>query len=80
MKRIIDARGADDPFEEFEQLIVNDNCSASGGIEVRVDREKTARKLSLFTSILGYENRVEKQAGYWALHVDIGPCICPVSA
>ncbi len=80
MKRIIDARGADDPFEEFEQLIVNDNCSAAGGIEVLVDREKTARKLSLFTSILGYDNRVEARDGYWALEVEIGPCVCPVSA
>ncbi len=80
MKRIIDARGADDPFQEFERLIVNDNCSASGGIEVRVDREKTARKLSLFTSILGYDNRVEERDGYWTLQVEIGPCICPVSA
>jgi hypothetical protein len=80
MRKLIDARGAKDPMAEFAALIVNDNCSASEGIEVWVNGESTAKKLSLFTSILGYENRIGAKDGYWVLKVEVGPCLCPVSA
>lgn len=80
MKRIIDARGKADPMESFRVLIVNDACSASEGIEVILDDETTARKLSLFTSILGYENQVIRKEDHLLLQVEIGACVCPLSA
>jgi hypothetical protein len=78
MMKQIDAREARDRIDEYKTLIVNDNCSLSGGIEVLLDREKDARRLSVYTSLLGYENRVESVGDYWALIVEIGPCVCPV--
>jgi hypothetical protein len=78
MKKIIDTRDAKDGIEEYKALIVNDNCSLSGGLEVRLDGEKDARRLSAYTSILGYENTVENRGDYWTLNVEIGQCVCPV--
>jgi hypothetical protein len=78
MRKIIDARGLEDPMAEYEKLIVNDNCSASEGITVWLDEEKAGKKLSLFTSVLGYENRLEFKDHRWVLDVEIGQCVCPV--
>lgn len=80
MKKKIDARGASDPMEELRALIINDNCSASEGIEVRVDGESTAKRLSLFTSILGYENRIVREEDHFVLQIEIAACVCPLSA
>lgn len=78
--RIIDAREDYSLIQEYKDLIVNDNCSSPDGIQVLVDKEKTARKLSLYTSVLGYENAVDSVGDDWALTVKIGKCICPVAA
>ena len=79
MKKTLDAREDYSLIDEYKYLIVNDNCRYPGGFEVLMDQEKTARKLSLYTSILGYENRVDSIGDDWALTVEIGACLCPVS-
>jgi hypothetical protein len=76
--KTIDARENRERIEEFKNLIVNDNCAFSQGVEVLLNDEKAARKLSLYTSILGYENRVEAAEDGWAMKVEVGPCVCPV--
>ena len=78
MKKTIDAREDYRLIDEYKSLIVNDNCRYPGGFEVLVDQEKTARKLSLYTAILGYQNRIESIGDDWALIVDIGECLCPI--
>jgi len=77
--RIIDAREDYSLIQEYKDLIVNDNCSKPRGIQVLLDKEKTARRLSLYTSILGYSNAVDSVGDDWALTVKIGKCICPVA-
>ncbi len=77
--RIIDAREDYSFIQEYKDLIVNDNCSDPGGIQVLLDKEKTARRLSLYTSILGYSNEVDSVGDDWALTVKIGKCMCPMA-
>jgi hypothetical protein len=69
---IIDGRGVDEriPYERLKELLTKEGCFLGEEIEVRLDREKSAERIKILATLVGYESRIESGPNGWTLKVD----------
>lgn len=71
---IIDGKGMDDsiPYEKIKALLTREGCLLEDEIEVRLDRKKSAERIKILTTLIGYETAIieEEGGGGWVLRVN----------
>jgi len=76
---VIDGRGMDDsiPYDRLESLLTQEGCILEEEIEVRVDRKKSAERIRILATLIGYETVLQEEKGGWFLKVDTRKRRCP---
>ncbi|NOY52250.1 MAG: hypothetical protein GXP58_01350 [Deltaproteobacteria bacterium] len=65
------------PYGKLESLLTKEGCILEDEIGVRVDRKKSAERIRILATLIGYETVLEEEEKGWLLKVDTRKRRCP---